>query len=57
MDANGDRYPIPLPLLSPSGFITTCRGKFFERIRLADQACRIHFLTPFAPENSPPASR
>ncbi|MGC0808766.1 hypothetical protein [Pantoea agglomerans] len=57
MDANGARYPIPLPLpLSPFGY-TIYRGKPFERIRLADQACRIHFLTPFVPENSPPVSR
>ena len=56
LDANGARYPIPLPLLSPFGYIIY-RSKLFERIWLADQVCRIHFLTPFAPENSPPASR
>jgi len=37
MDANGARYPIPLPLplLSPFGY-TPCLGQTFVRIRLAD---------------------
>ncbi|KDA96032.1 hypothetical protein T296_06560 [Pantoea agglomerans Eh318] len=56
LGANGARYPIPLPLLSPFGY-TPCLGQTFVRIRLADQACRIHFLTSFATENSPPTSR
>ncbi|MGC0890513.1 hypothetical protein [Pantoea agglomerans] len=60
MDANGARYPIPLPLplplLSPFGY-TPCLGQTFVRIRLADQTCRIHILTSFATESSPPVSR